>query len=83
MNCYIYDDLQEWRRPNLNLITYAHVVTLWDEVEYFEEHAEAECEELKKNPFNPEQARKEKLKFLEKYSKVIGVPIPYDSRFID
>ncbi|HJJ98861.1 MAG TPA: hypothetical protein O0X23_01445, partial [Methanocorpusculum sp.] len=83
MNCYIYDDLEEERKPDLNLITNAHVATFWRDVEYFEEGAKAELEELKKNPFNPEQARKKKLEFLERYSKVIGVPIPYDPRFID
>jgi len=52
-------------------------------VEYFEKGAVAECEELKKNPFNPDQARKKRLEFLESYSKIIGVTIPYDPRFID
>jgi len=84
MNCYIYDDLEEGRIPSKNdIITDAHVVTFLRDVEIFERWAEAEREELKKNPFNPEQARKKKLEFLERYSKVIGVSIPLDPRFID
>ena len=83
MHCYIYDDLDEWNKLNINLITDAHVVTLWYEKEDFEEYAEAEREELAKHPFNPKKARKKRLKFLKKYSKVIGVEIPYDPRFID
>ncbi|MCQ2355909.1 MAG: hypothetical protein MJ014_02655, partial [Methanocorpusculum sp.] len=47
--------------------------------ENFEEHFASESEELAKNPFNPELARKKRLE----YGKVIGVTIPYDSRFID
>ncbi|HJJ99117.1 MAG TPA: hypothetical protein O0X23_02755 [Methanocorpusculum sp.] len=61
----------------------AHVVTFWRDVEYFEKHVEAERDRLEKTPFNPEQVRKKKLEFLEKYSKVIGVSIPFNPRFID
>jgi len=48
-----------------------------------EKYAKEEREELEKAPFTPEQARKKKLKFLEKSGKVIGVTIPLDPRFID
>jgi len=83
MNCYIYDDLDEGIKPEMNLITDAHVVASRGDVDFFENGAKSEQEELRKNPFNPAAAREEKLKFLEKYGKVIGVPIPYDPRFID
>ena len=84
MNCYILNDLEEWKKPaEINLITDAHVVTLWHEVEFLEECAASERKRLEKNPFNPEQTRKKRLEFLESYSKVIGIPIPYDPRFID
>ena len=84
INCYILKDLDEWKKPaEINLITDAHVVAAWYEVESFEKGIASECEELAKHPFNPKKARKKRLKFLKKYSKVIGVEIPYDPRFID
>lgn len=84
MNCYILKDLEAWKKPaEINLITDAHVVTFWDEVESIEEGFASERERLEKTPFNPDQARKKRLEFLETYGKVIGVTIPYDPRFID
>ena len=82
MNCYILKDLEAARKP-ANLLTDAHVVTMWREVEFLEKYFASECERLAKNPFNPELARKKRLEFLESYGKVIGVTIPYDQRFID
>ena len=84
MNCYIRKDLQAWKKPaEINIITDAHVATRWPEVESLERLSAAEEENLTKNPFNPELARKKRLEFLEPHGEVIGVTIPYDSRFID
>ena len=84
MNCYIRKDLDAWKKPDeITLLTNAHVVTHWHEVEFFEEAYASECERLAKHPFNPDEARQKRLEFLKTYSKVIGVTIPYDPRFID
>lgn len=82
MNCYIYDDLEEWRKHDLNLITEAHVVTGRD-MTILEEWAKAEEKELKKCPFDMNTARAKRVLFFDEYSKDIGVTVPYDPRFID
>ena len=72
MNCYIRKDLQAWKKPaEINIITDAHVATMWDEVEAIEEGFASESERLAKNPFNPEQARKKRINEIKRINQYL------------
>lgn len=79
-NLYIWDDLDEFHRPDMdNLITQIEPAPAW----YIQE-----CQEYWKNKenftkYNAAEAAKQRVKALRKHGKKIGVNIPIDPRFID
>lgn len=81
VNFYIWDDLENWRKQGMNLITNVEPATphrQW----FFDDAEKTEKERLKK-PFDPHHARDMRLINLGKQCKEIGVEIPIDPRFID
>ena len=72
MNCFIRKDLDAWKKPaEITLITDAHVVTHWYEVESFEEGFVSECEELAKHPFDPAKAREERIEAIKHHTQYL------------
>ena len=81
VNFYIWDDLEEWRKQGMNLLTEAKhpdPPSQWIYDEWKQEE-----EERLKTPFDPARARDMRLVNLGKQCKEIGVNIPIDPRFID
>lgn len=78
LNFYIFEDLQEWRKPDMNLITGMSKMSQ----DYFDYKLECEQEQLK-TPFDPVKARADRIDRCKWQENYIGVKIPYDPRFID
>lgn len=81
VNFYIWDDLEEERKKDLNILTNVEKVRLYEQ-EIVDEWKQEEEERLK-TPFDPARARDMRLVNLGKQCKEIGVNIPIDPRFID
>lgn len=81
VNFYIWEDLEEWRKQGMNLITDAEITAPYDQ--WIVDKWKQEEEERLKNPFDPRAARDMRLVNLGKQCKEIGVNIPIDPRFID
>jgi len=78
LNFYIFEDLQECRKPDMNLITCVREMSQ----DYFDWKMEGEQEQLE-TPFDPVKARNDRIDSCKWQENYIGVPIPYDPRFID
>ena len=81
LNFYIFDDLEEWRKPGMNLITHICPMKPYEQW-YYDSWEKRELERLKK-PFDPEQARKDRIEDCKRHEKEICTTIPLDPRFID
>lgn len=79
MNFYIWNDLEEWRKQGMNLLTEVRKPC----AQWILDEWKQEEEELLKTPFDPARARDMRLINLGKQCKEIGVEIPIDPRFID
>lgn len=81
VNFYIWEDLEERRKQEMNLITEAEITAPCDQ--WIVDKWRKEEEERLKTPFDPARARDMRLVNLGKQCKEIGVNIPIDPRFID